>query len=170
MGSKNSANPYEARRKKINPYNKTQQALQTGYSQQGDSVEASPQPYHDQNRPGHVEKAHPVRQGLDPSIYDRQTQAPVSLGNQETALFTSVYPWHLVPRPTSANVIQRQRVNFGSINLNDNEFLDICVLNVTRAEGITASAAAQPVANLAPPQIPSNSLVGNPDAHTFCGS
>ena len=38
MPSSNSANPYEARRKKINPYNKTQQALQTGYSQQGDNV------------------------------------------------------------------------------------------------------------------------------------
>ena len=78
-------------------------------------------------------------------------------------LFTSVFPFHLVPRPTSANVIQRQKVNFGSIPLNDNTFLDICVLNVTRAEGTTASAAAQPIADLAPPQIPSNSLAGNPE-------
>ena len=163
MASKNSANPYEARRKKVNPYNKTQQALQTGYSQQGDSVEPTPQPYHDLNRPGHVEKATPVRQGLDPSIYDRQTQAPVSLGTQETMLFTSVFPFHLVPRPTSANVIQRQKVNFADINLNNNTFLDICVLNVTRAEGTTASSTAQPIADLAPPQIPSNSLVNNPE-------
>jgi len=163
MPSSNSANPYEARRKKINPYNKTQQALQTGYSQQGDNVEPSPLPYHDQNRPGHLENAKPVRQGLDPSIYDRQTQAPVSLGTQETMLFTSVFPFHLVPRPTSANVIQRQKVNFADINLNDDTFLDICVLNVTRAEGTTASSAAQPIANLAPPQIPSNSLVNNPE-------
>ena len=163
MPSSNSANPYEARRKKINPYNKTQQALQTGYSQAGDNVEPTPLPYHDQNRPGHVEKAQPVRQGLDPSIYNRQTQAPVSIGTQETMLFTSVFPFHLVPRPTSANVIQRQKVNFGTINLNDNTFLDICVLNVTRAEGTTASAAAQPIADLAPPQIPSNSLAGNPE-------
>ena len=66
MPSPNSANPYEARRNKINPYNKTQQALQTGYSQQGDSIEPNPLPYHDQNRPGHVEKAQPVRKGLDP--------------------------------------------------------------------------------------------------------
>jgi len=94
MPSSNSANPYEARRKKINPYNKTQQALQTGYSQQGDSVEPTPVPYHDQNRPGHVENSNPVRQGLDPSIYDRQTQVPVSLGTQETMLFTSVFPFH----------------------------------------------------------------------------
>jgi len=168
MGSKNSANPYEARRKKVNPYNKTQQALQTGYSQQGDSVEATPQPYHDLNRPGHVEKATPVRQGLDPSIYDRQTQAPVSLGTQETMLFTSVFPFHLVPRPTSANVIQRQRFNFdagtGGTNLNNGEYVDVCVLNVTRAEGTIASVTPQAFTGTPPPpQIPSNSLVGNPE-------
>ena len=164
MGSKNSANPYEARRKKVNPYNKTQQALQTGYSQQGDSVEATPQPYHDLNRPGHVEKATPVRQGLDPSIYDRQTQAPVSLGTQETMLFTSVFPFHLVPRPTSANVIQRQRFDFATTNLNNGEYVDVCVLNVTRAEGTIASVTPQAFTGTPPPpQIPSNSLVGNPE-------
>ena len=51
--------------------------------------------------------------------------------------------------------------HFGSINLNDNT-LDICVLNVTRAEGIPHL----PPHNLlltCPPQIPSNSLAGNPE-------
>ena len=168
MPSSNSANPYEARRKKINPYNKTQQALQTGYSQQGDNVEPTPQPYHDQNRPGHVEKSHPVREGLDPSLYNRETQAPVSLGNQETALFTSVFPWHLVPRPTSANVIQRQQFNFdaatGGTNLDSGEYVDVCVLNVTRAEGTDASVTPQAFTGTPPPpQIPSNSITNNPE-------
>lgn len=164
MPSSNSTNPYEARRKNINPYNKTQQALQTGYSQQGDNVEPSPLPYHDQNRPGHVERAQPVRKGLDPSIYDRQTQAPVSLGTQETMLFTSVYPFHLVPRPTSANVIQRQRFDFATTNLNAGEYVDVCVLNVTRAEGTDASITPQAFTGTPPPpQIPSNSLVNNPE-------
>jgi len=164
MPSSNSTNPYEARRKNINPYNKTQQALQTGYSQQGDNVEPSPLPYHDQNRPGHVERAQPVRKGLDPSIYDRQTQAPVSLGTQETMLFTSVYPFHLVPRPTSANVIQRQRFDFATTNLDAGEYVDVCVLNVTRAEGTDASITPQAFTGTPPPpQIPSNSLVNNPE-------
>ncbi len=165
MPSSNSANPYEARRKKINPYNKTQQALQTGYSQQGDSVEPTPQPYHDQNRPGHVEKSRPIREGLDPSLYNRETQAPVSLGNQETALFTSVFPWHLVPRPTSANVIQRQRFDFATTNLASGEYVDVCVLNVTRAEGTDASVTPQAFTGTPPPpQIPANSLVNNPES------
>ena len=164
MPSPNSANPYEARRNKINPYNKTQQALQTGYSQQGDSIEPNPLPYHDQNRPGHVEKAQPVRKGLDPSIYDRQTQAPVSLGTQETSLFTSVYPWFLVPRPTSANVIQRQRFDFATTNLANGEYVDVCVLNVTRAEGTDASVTPQAFTGTPPPpQIPSNSITNNPE-------
>ena len=163
MVSKNSANPYEARRKKVNPYNKTQQALQTGYAQTGDNIEPTPLPYSELNRPGHSAPAKVIREGLDPTIYDRLTQAPVSLGNQESVLFTSVYPWHLVPRPTSANIIQRQSFNFATTNFPNQSYLDMCVLNVTRAEGTTASSAAQPVANLAPPQIPSNSLAGNPE-------
>jgi|TARA_R110002110_G_scaffold150598_6_gene342684 hypothetical protein len=165
MASKNSANPYEARRKSVNPYNKTQQALQTGYSQQGDNVEPTPQPYHDQNRPGHIEKAHPVRPGLDPSIYDRQTQTPVSLGNQESALFTSVYPWFLVPRPTSANIIQRENFDFATTNMPNNSYLDMCVLNVTRAEGTVASTTPVSIAvNAAPaPTIPSNPITANPE-------
>ncbi len=168
MGSKNSANPYEARRKKLNPYNKTQQALQTGYSQQGDNVEPSPLPYSQLNRPGHTQDSKVIREGLDPTMYDRKTQVPVSLGNQETALFTSVFPWHLVPRPTSANVIQRQRYNFdlatGGTNLDSGEYLDVCVLNVTRAEGTIASTTPQAFTGTPPPpQIPSNSLINNPE-------
>ena len=76
MASKNSANPYEARRKKVNPYNKTQQALQTGYSQAGDNVEPTPLPYHDQNRPGHVEKAQPktLRRAVPHQVYDADAE------------------------------------------------------------------------------------------------
>ena len=73
MVSKNSANPYEARRKKVNPYNKTQQALQTGYAQTGDNIEPTPLPYSELNRPGHSAPAKVIREGLDPTIYDRLT-------------------------------------------------------------------------------------------------
>lgn len=165
MVSKNSANPYEARRKKVNPYNKTQQALQTGYAQTGDNIEPTPLPYSELNRPGHSAPAKVIREGLDPTIYDRLTQAPVSLGNQESVLFTSVYPWHLVPRPTSANIIQRQSFNFATTNFPDQSYLDMCVLNVTRAEGTVASTTPVSIATVpAPaPSIPSNNLNANPE-------
>ena len=165
MVSSNSSNPYEARRKNVNPYNKTQQALQTGYSQAGDNMEPTPLPYSQLNRPGHDAPSKVIREGLDPSIYNRLTQAPVSLGNQETTLFTSVYPWHLVPRPTSANIIQRQSFDFAATNFGDNTYLDMCVLNVTRAEGTVASTTPVSIAVVAapPPQIPSNNIGLNPE-------
>ena len=162
----NSTNPYTARRKATNPYNKTNQSLQTGYSQQGDNVEPNPLPYSELNRPGHTQQAKVVREGLDPTMFDRKTQSPVSLGNQETALFTSVYPWFLVPRPTSANVIQRTRVDFAATNMANNTYMDVCVLNVTRAEGTAASAApvAIPATGIPAPTIPTNALTSNPEA------
>ena len=145
-----------------NPYNKTNQSFQTGYSQQGDNVEATPLPYSKLNRPGATQDSEVVREGIDPTVFDRKTQAPVSLGTQETALFTSVYPWFLVPRPTSANVIQRQLTDFAVINLPNNNYFDVCVLNVTRAEGTDASTTPQALP-ATPPSIPSNPLSGNPE-------
>ena len=117
----NSTNPYANRRKVVNPYSK--KSLQTGYSQQGDNVEPTPVPYSEQNRPGHVQESKPVREGLDPTIYDRKTQSPVSLGTQEKALFTSVYPWFLVPRYTSAPSRSRYFTKQKAIVLSVNWFL-----------------------------------------------
>jgi len=135
----NDVRKLNSRRKYTEPYNKA--GFQTGYAQASDSIEPTPLPYSEQKRPGEGgdTKAHPIRKGLDPSVYDRQTQAPVSLGTQEKTLFTSVYPWHLVPRYTSANVIQRQQFNFATLNLPTNQYVDVLVINVSRAEGSNAS-------------------------------
>lgn len=131
--------------------------MQTGFSQKGDSVEPSPEPYSEQTRPFNLGESKPVREGLDPTTYDRETQTPVSLGTQEKALFTSVYPWHLVPRYTSANVIQRQTFNFATTNLNDNFYVDVLVLNVSRASGSNASTTPIAIPST-PPSIPSQTL------------
>ena len=151
----NDVRKLNSRRKYTGAYNKT--GFQTGYSQASDSVEPTPLPYSEQNRPGEGgdRKAHPIRQGLDPTIYDRKTQAPVSLGTQEKSLFTSVYPWHLVPRYTSANVIQREAFNFATTNLADNEYVDILVINVSRAEGSDATTpqATPSTAPIVPTQV-----------------
>lgn len=157
----NSVNPYGSRRIYTEAYNK--KALQTGYSQKGDSVDATPKPYQEQKKPFDNPDSKPVREGLDPQIYDRQTQAPVSLGTQEKSLFTSVYPWHLVPRYTSANVIQRQQHNFATTNLNNNFYLDVLVLNVSRATGSAASTT--PVATpSSAPVVPTQSLTSAGEA------
>lgn len=161
MSNGNSVNPYDRRRGYVNPYGK--KALQTGASNKGDNVDATPIPYSEQKRPGDVSPSTPVRQGLDPQIYNKETQAPVSLGNTETSLFTSVYPWFLVPRPTSANVIQRQKVDFSSINLGNNQYLDALVLNVSRAQGSEFSSSAGTLPASAP-QVPQNTLTNSGEA------
>ena len=161
MANPNSTNPYERRRGYVNHYGK--QSLQTGASNKADNVEATPLPYSEQNRPGASITSKPVREGLDPTIYNRETQSPVAVGNTETALFTSVYPWFLVPRPTSANVIQRQKIDFATTNLPDNSFLDALVLNVSRAQGSQFSATAGTLP-AAPPVVPQNLLTASGEA------
>jgi len=152
----NDVRKLNSRRKYTEAYNKS--GFQTGYSQASDSIEPTPLPYSEQKRPGEGgdRKAHPIRQGLDPAPYDRKTQAPVSLGTQEKALFTSVYPWHLVPRYTSANLIQRQAFNFVTTNLADNQYVDILVINVSRAEG--SDATTPQAVPSKPPTVPSQIL------------
>ena len=161
MQNGNSTNPYERSSGFANPY--VNKALQTGASNKADNVEATPVPYSQQNRPGASIPSKPVREGLDPTIYNRETQAPVAVGNTETALFTSVYPWFLVPRPTSANVIQRQKLDFASINLPTNSYLDVLVLNVSRAQGSQFSATAGTLP-AAPPVVPQNVLTASGEA------
>jgi len=161
MANGNSTNPYERRRGLINPYGK--KSLQTGASNKADNVEATPLPYSEQNRPGASIPSKPVREGLDPTIYNRETQAPVSVGNTETSLFTSVYPWFLVPRPTSANVIQRQKLSFATTNLPANGYLDALVLNVSRAQGSLYSTTAGTLPAKAP-QVPQNILTASGEA------
>ena len=128
----NSTNPYANRRKQVNPYGRTNQSLQTGYSQQGDTVEPNPLPYAQQNRPGHLQDAKVVREGLDPTIFDRKTQ----------------------------------KFDFAVTNMPNNSYLDMCVLNVTRATGTVASLAPVSIAvTPAPaPTIPANPITSNPEA------
>jgi len=161
MQNGNSTNPFDRRRGYANPYGK--KSLQTGASNKADSVEATPVPYSQQNRPGASVPSKPVREGLDPTIYNRETQAPVAVGNTETALFTSVYPWFLVPRPTSANVIQRQKLDFATTNLPTNSYLDALVLNVSRAQGSQFSATAGTLP-ASPPSVPQNILTASGEA------
>jgi hypothetical protein len=151
----NSVNPYGSRSKYTGAYNK--KAMQTGYSQKGDSVDGTPLPFSEQEKPFDNPKSKPVREGLDPRMFNRETKSPVSLGTQEKALFTSVYPWHLVPRYTSANVIQRQQHNFVTTNLPTNQYLDVLVLNVSRAIGSAASVTPVAIPSTAP-VVPTQTL------------
>ena len=119
-------------------------AFQTGYSVAGDSVEATPVPQHTYSTTTTQQTA-VVRPGLDARTYLRGDgkdgpQAVYSAGTDKV-LDLARYPWSLIPKGDSSNVIQRQLLQFitnaggpstaTGLVLQDNEFVDALVINVT---------------------------------------
>jgi len=153
-------------------YRKT--AFQTGYAVAGDSVEATPVPQHTYSTTTH-QPTSVVRPGIDARTYLRGDghdgpQAVYSAGTDKV-LDLARYPWSLIPKGDSSNVIQRQLIQFGAADstttvlLSDNEFVDALVINVTETNlagtqfwtnpgSDTAIPAGQPLTNIAPPLIP----------------
>lgn len=149
-------------------------AFQTGYSVAGDSVEATPVPQHTYSTTT-TQQTSVVRPGLDARTYLRGDgkdgpQAVYSAGTDKV-LDLARYPWSLIPKGDSSNVIQRQLIQFAAADsattvlLADNEFVDALVINVTEtnipgsqfwsgAGTADAFPIGQPIANIAPPVLP----------------
>jgi len=149
-------------------------SFQSGYAVAGDSVEATPVPQHTYATVTH-QPTSVVRPGIDARTYLRGDgkdgpQAVFSAGTDKV-LDLARYPWSLIPKGDSSNVIQRQLIQFAAADssttvlLSDNEFVDALVINVTEtnvagtqfwsAAGSNASfPIGQPLATVAPPQIP----------------
>jgi len=115
-------------------------SFQTGYALAGDSVEATPVPQHTYSTPTH-QPTSVVRPGIDARTYLRGDghdgpQAVYSAGTDKV-LDLARYPWSLIPKGDSSNVIQRQLIQFAAADstttvlLSDNEFVDALVINVT---------------------------------------
>jgi len=90
-------------------------AFQTGYSVAGDSVEATPVPQHTYSTTT-TQQTSVVRPGLDARTYLRGDgkdgpQAVYSAGTDKV-LDLARYPWSLIPKGDSSNVIQRQLLQF----------------------------------------------------------
>lgn len=149
-------------------------SFQTGYSVAGDSVEATPVPQHSYSTTTH-QPTSVVRPGIDARTYLRGDgkdgpQAVYSAGTDKV-LDLARYPWSLIPKGDSSNVIQRQLIQFAAADsattvlLADNEFVDALVINVTETNipgtqfwSGTGTAEAfpigQPIADIRPPAIP----------------
>ena len=117
-----------------------------------------------------------VRPGIDARTYLRGDgkdgpQAVYSAGTDKV-LDLARYPWSLIPKGDSSNVIQRQLIQFDSADtsttvlLGNDEFVDALVINVTEtnvggtqfwANSGTATSfpVGQPITSIAPPSIPS---------------
>lgn len=117
------------------PYRK--KALQTGYSQAGESVDAAPLPISSYSTTT-TQQTEVVRAGVDPATYKRDVRPAVEVMDRSLAINYANYPWHLVPKANSGNVVLRQKHNFATsaaYNLNNGEYLDLVVLNVADVVG-----------------------------------
>jgi len=88
-------------------------SFQTGYAVAGDSVEATPVPQHTYSTTT-TQQTSVVRPGLDARTYLRGDgkdgpQAVYSAGTDKV-LDLARYPWSLIPKGDSSNVIQRQLI------------------------------------------------------------
>lgn len=160
------------------PYRK--KSFQSGYSVASDSVEATPVPQHTYSTTTH-QPTSVVRPGIDARTYLRGDgkdgpQAVYAAGTDKV-LDLARYPWSLIPKGDSSNVIQRQLIQFAAADssttvlLGDDEFVDALVINVTETNvsgtqfwekvGTTELRypVGQPIASIAPPTVPS--LTGN---------
>ena len=117
------------------PYRK--KALQTGYSQASDGVDAYPPPISSVSTTT-TQQTEVIRPGMDPTTYKRDIRPAVEFLERSVGVNYANYPWHLVPKFNSANVTLRYKYDFSTAagyNLATAEYVDIVVLNVADIEG-----------------------------------
>jgi len=115
-------------------------AFQTGYSLITDTAESTPRPLSSYSTET-TQATSPVRDGLDPRTYQKMTRPAVESLDFTHALDTARYPFHLVPKPDSSNVIARQKF---TLNLATNNYQDVLVLNVSGIAGSESPTGAIP--------------------------
>jgi uncharacterized membrane protein len=150
-------------------------AFQTNYSLKGEGVNASPVPYSSYSTETSV-ATQPQRAGIDPGTFKRPVRPSIeNLNLHPNNVDSKAYPWHLVPKSDSSNLIQRQVVNLTTILrptglgtlgfLDSGQFVDLLVINANDDNilgtqtwsapfGAAAGTALQPVASSLPSTTP----------------
>ena len=117
------------------PYRK--KALQTGYSQASEAVNAFPPPISSVSTTT-TQQTQVVRPGIDPTTYKRDVRPAIENLERSLGINFANYPWHLCPKYNSANVTLRYKFDFSvgaTYNLATGEYLDVVVLNVSDIDG-----------------------------------
>tara|TARA_B100000900_G_scaffold288670_1_gene247631 strand:- start:110 stop:1069 length:960 start_codon:yes stop_codon:yes gene_type:complete len=141
------------------PYRK--KAFQTGYSQKGAAVSSTPLPAHTYST-ATVQQTEAQRPGVDPHTFRRAVRPTPESLDGGTAIAGAFYPWHTSPKPESANLVQRQKVDLQATPLPQNNYIDAVVINVSDGSVGTTSWVAgvptpTPFTGVAPaPQIAQN--------------
>jgi hypothetical protein len=153
------------------PYRK--KSYQTGYAQKGHGVNAVPVPYSSYSTETSM-ATQPQRTGIDPATFKRPVRPSMeNLELNANNVDAKVYPWHLVPKANSSNVINRQVVNFttalpgsGGAFLDAGQFVDMLVININDGDVIGTQTWANnaPDASVLPqstiPTFPPQASVG----------
>ena len=132
------------------------------------SVEDQPLPAHSYSTPSHQQTT-PLRKGIDPHTYEVDVRPAVEHLDFARMLDSARYPWHLVPKGDSANVIARAKYNFTATGedpdgvafnyaIPNGEFADVLVLNVAETNG-TQQTAYGPAAIPGPAPRPASKIV-----------
>ncbi len=110
------------------PYRK--KAFQTGYSQKGAAVSSTPLPPHTYST-AITQQTEAQRPGVDPHTFRRSVRPTPESLDGGTSIAGAFYPWHTSPKPESANLVQRQRVDLNATPLPQNNYIDAVVINVS---------------------------------------
>ena len=131
----------DKRRDLKRPYRK--KAFQTGMSQVSKTVDSHPLPPHSYSTTTHLQTS-PVRKGVDPRTYQRDVRPAVESLDNSRSLNMANYPWNNSPKPDSANVIARGKIDFTVVanQVPDNSFLDVLVLNLANVVGAQPATPA----------------------------
>mgnify|MGYP003645059541 CR=1 FL=1 len=160
----------DKRRNLKRPYRK--KALQTGMSQISSTVESHPLPEHSYSTSTH-QQTEPFRKGIDARTYERDVRPAVESLEKANVIDSARYPWHLVPKADSGNVIARTKFSFADTNIDDKFYMDLLVLNVADVGGSnisTPTALPDGRYNRAPaPQSPGQNT-GSPGTETPSGT
>ena len=90
----------------------------------------------------HTKKTAPMRKGIDPHTYEVDVRPAVEHLDFARMLDSARYPWHLVPKGDSANVIARAKFNFATTTISTGQYMDVLVLNVAETNGSQTTAPA----------------------------
>jgi len=127
------------------PYRK--KAFQSGYSQKGNAVQSNPPPISSYSTVS-TAATQVVRAGVDPQTFRRPVRSTPQGGLEGIPIDFSNYPWHMVSKGNSANLIQRQRIDFTTLDtynaagvlttansFDNNAYVDMVVINVADVLG-----------------------------------
>lgn len=154
----------DKRRNLKRPYRK--KSLQNNMSQISATVQSHPLPEHSYSTSTH-QQTEPFRKGIDARTYERNVRPAVESLEKANIVDSARYPWHLVPKANSGNVIGRTKWNWDTAadgNLADGQYLDVLTINVADVAGTdnsgptdipnigTTTAGTRAPNPLAPPQ------------------